>query len=275
MEFLRLFSKITLIGQIILYGALFFIAIPMMFIEMSGSMVILLPLFLLLAYVKMMGIALIVAMPILIILAALGLRALNNKSSIKYKKVIMTIYLVLGVLWAIMNILQSGETVLSGLVVGIMSFIIFFLPIILYLYMYINKKEKGEKLDLEPKKFYDYGVTEKEKSDYERKVKWTKIFCVIIGILAVLFNNIIAATIILIALYFFYKFTKERKIAGPIIGICISILYILNLNILSILLGIFILVDCIAMIKYIQKVTRIEAVEEYRKRETGFENDDN
>ena len=122
--------------------------------------------------------------------------------------------------------------------------------------------------------FNQYDISEKEQNDYERKVKWTKIFCIIIGIFALLFNNIIAATIILIALFFFYKFTKEKNIAGPIIGICISVIYILKFNIISILVGIFILVDCIAMIKYIQKVTKMEAVEEYRKRESGFENDD-
>ena len=50
----------------------------------------------------------------------------------------------------------------------------------------------------------------------------------------------------------FYSFTKKKKIAGPIIGIILGCLYILQLNILTIVVGIFVLGDSIAMLKYIK-----------------------
>lgn len=103
-------------------------------------------------------------------------------------------------------------------------------------------------------------MTEEE---YEKKVKGTKTFCIIIGILFVLgiFINIsqqnyISAVLslgFLILLYLFYSFTKKKKIAGPIIGIILGCLYILQLNILSIVIGIFVLVDSIAMLKYLKE----------------------
>ena len=102
-------------------------------------------------------------------------------------------------------------------------------------------------------------MTEEE---YEKKVKGTKIFCIIIGILFALgiFTNIsqenyinaILSLVFIILLYLFYSFTKKKKIAGPIIGIILGCLYILQLNILSIVIGIFILVDSIAMLNYIK-----------------------
>lgn len=102
-------------------------------------------------------------------------------------------------------------------------------------------------------------MTEEE---YEKKVKGTKTFCIIIGIFFVLSlvinlsqqNYINAALSIgfLVLLYLFYSLTKKKKIAGPIIGIVLGALYILQLNILTIIIGIFVLVDSIAMLKYIK-----------------------
>lgn len=98
--------------------------------------------------------------------------------------------------------------------------------------------------------------------EYEKKVRSTKIFCIIIGILFILsiflnlsqsnYINTILSLGFLILLYLFYTFTKKKKIAGPIIGIVLGILYILQLNILGIIIGIFILVDCIPMLKYLK-----------------------
>lgn len=102
-------------------------------------------------------------------------------------------------------------------------------------------------------------MTEEE---YEKKVKGTKTFCIIIGILFAIgifinisqqnYINTVLSLGFLILLYLFYSFTKKKKIAGPIIGIILGCLYILQLNILSIVVGIFVLVDSIAMLKYIK-----------------------
>ncbi len=106
-------------------------------------------------------------------------------------------------------------------------------------------------------------MTEEE---YEKKVKGTKTFCIIIGILFLISllngisqGNIIASVISLgfiILLYLFYSFTKKKKIAGPIIGIILGILYILQLNVLAIAIGVFILVDCFAILKYIKEINK-------------------
>lgn len=106
-------------------------------------------------------------------------------------------------------------------------------------------------------------MTEEE---YEKKVKGTKIFCIIIGILFLIgfFNGILQGNIIssvmslgfIVLLYLFYIFTKKKKIAGPVIGIILGILYILQLNVLTIAIGVFILVDCFAILKYIRELNK-------------------
>lgn len=106
-------------------------------------------------------------------------------------------------------------------------------------------------------------MTEEE---YEKKVKGTKTFCIIIGILfliglfkSISQENIIAsvmALVFIILLYLFYSFTKKKKVAGPIIGIVLGSMYILQLNILTIIVGIFVLVDSVSMLKYINKLNK-------------------
>ena len=102
-------------------------------------------------------------------------------------------------------------------------------------------------------------MTEEE---YNKKVKGTKTFCIIIGILFVLgifinisqqnyFNAILSLGFVIL-LYLFYTFSKNKKIAGPIIGIILGIMYILSLNAISIVIGILVLVDSISMFKYIK-----------------------
>ena len=77
-------------------------------------------------------------------------------------------------------------------------------------------------------------MTEEE---YEKKVKGTKTFCIIIGILfAIVFfmsvsqKNITTSILsvgFIILLVLFYLLTKKRKIAGPIIGIILGIVCVL------------------------------------------------
>ncbi len=102
-------------------------------------------------------------------------------------------------------------------------------------------------------------MTEEE---YEKKVKGTKTFCIIIGIIFAIsfvinllnqnYINVLVSAVFLVLLYLFYSFTKNKKIAGPIIGIVLGILYILQLSILSIIIGICVLLDSVAMLKYIK-----------------------
>lgn len=103
-------------------------------------------------------------------------------------------------------------------------------------------------------------ITEQE---FSKKLKWTKIFCVVIGITMILslgiaitsgnIMNIFKALAILIMLYLFYSLTKKENIAGPILGIILGILYILQSTIFSIIIGAFIITDCISMLKYIKR----------------------
>lgn len=101
-------------------------------------------------------------------------------------------------------------------------------------------------------------MTEEE---FEKKLKGTKTFCIIIGILFFIgiflnlgqekYINVVLSIILIILLILFYTLTKKRKVAGPIIGIILGSLYILQINIISIVVGIFIIIDSSAMIKYI------------------------
>lgn len=103
-------------------------------------------------------------------------------------------------------------------------------------------------------------MTEEE---FQKKLKWTKIFCVVIGILMVISfiagissGNILGALMplgVAIMLYLFYSLSKKENILGPVIGIILAIMYILQLSIVGIFIGICILIDCISMLKYINE----------------------
>lgn len=102
--------------------------------------------------------------------------------------------------------------------------------------------------------------------EYEKRVKGTKLFCCILAVLfsiGVVINfttgymvKMVISIGFLVLLYLFYTFTKQRKIAGPIIGIILGILYILELNIVGIVIGILVLADCIPMLKYVKKINK-------------------
>lgn len=105
-------------------------------------------------------------------------------------------------------------------------------------------------------------MTEEE---FDKKLKWTKIFCIIISALFVIgiFTNIgknnvscLISIVCIGVLYLFYSFTKNKKMAGPIIGICFSVMYILSLNIFTVIVGFFILIDCVSIIKYFKEIEK-------------------
>lgn len=107
-------------------------------------------------------------------------------------------------------------------------------------------------------------MTEEE---FQKKLKGTKLFCIVIGILmlvGVISNfargntkSAIISLIMVIWLILFYTLSKKKNIIGPILGIILAILYFIQFfmqfNIISIVFGIAILIDCIAMIKYIKQ----------------------
>ena len=106
-----------------------------------------------------------------------------------------------------------------------------------------------------------------KEEEFQKKVKGTKLFCTVIGILMLIsvfanfangnIKNAIFALIMVIWLILFYILTKKKNIVGPILGIILALLYFIQFfiqfNIISVILGICILVDCIAMIKYIKQ----------------------
>lgn len=102
--------------------------------------------------------------------------------------------------------------------------------------------------------------------DFQQKLKGTRNFCIfvcvifIIGLVAfIITGNIIRAILSLIfitLLSLFYFLTKKKLIAGPIIGIILGALYILQFNLIGIVLGIIIIIDCSAMIKYISNFNK-------------------
>ena len=106
-------------------------------------------------------------------------------------------------------------------------------------------------------------MTEEE---FQKKLKGTKVFCIIIGILftILLIVSIVAKSyfsmaislVCIVLLFLFYSLTKKKKIAGPIIGIIIGSVYILQFNILTIVIGILVIIDCASLIKYINSINQ-------------------
>ena len=92
--------------------------------------------------------------------------------------------------------------------------------------------------------------------EYEKVLKWIKIFCIVVGICAFITSNIIQAIIYVIALYLFYTLTKKRNVIGPIIGIVLGVLYIGNLKLISIIIGVLLILACGAMYKFILDVRK-------------------
>ena len=92
--------------------------------------------------------------------------------------------------------------------------------------------------------------------EYEKLVGWIKIFCIVAGVCAFFTNTIIMAIIYVGALYVFYRLTKKRSIAGPIIGIVLGVLYVANFKLLSIIIGVLLILACAAMYKFILDLSK-------------------
>ena len=95
-------------------------------------------------------------------------------------------------------------------------------------------------------------MTEEE---FQKKVKGTKTFCIIIGVIfAIMFVvsifaqsylTLFTSLVCIILLYLFYSLTKKKKIA-----------YILQFNIVTIIIGVLVIVDCASLIKYINAINK-------------------
>lgn len=131
------------------------------------------------------------------------------------------------------------------------------------------------------------GVTEEE---FLKKLKGTKMFCILVSVINGfsllaslitfhLFTAMITAATIALFICF-YIFTKQRKIAGPILGFVVSGLYFFNAliyflatgvsamtgegaasnavsAIISIVLGIAVLNDCLVMYKFLKNNNKV------------------
>lgn len=102
--------------------------------------------------------------------------------------------------------------------------------------------------------------------EFQKKLKGTKTFCIIIGVIFAItliisifvqsYLTIFSSLVCIVLLYLFYSLTKKKKIAGPIIGIIIGSVYILQFNIVTIIIGVLVIVDCASLIKYINAINK-------------------
>lgn len=100
--------------------------------------------------------------------------------------------------------------------------------------------------------------------DYSKKVNKLLIFCILGGILGVVgilladangYEDIkmimagVDGVIFLVLLVLSYIFSKNKKLAGPILGIILGALDIIHLSVYGIIVGIYIIVHCASMCK--------------------------
>ena len=86
-----------------------------------------------------------------------------------------------------------------------------------------------------------------------------RIVFILSGLIHIYLKNwlwAILSFLVLIIVYLFYSLTKKRKIAGPIIGIILGSIYVVSFmwtrQALSVAIGIAVIADSIAMLKYIK-----------------------
>lgn len=63
--------------------------------------------------------------------------------------------------------------------------------------------------------------------------------------------TILSAIMAVVLIILFIALTKKKSMAGPIIGIVLGALYILSFDIVSLVIGILLILDCIKFVKYI------------------------
>lgn len=109
--------------------------------------------------------------------------------------------------------------------------------------------------------------------EYEKKVKRLLSLCVlgaILGVIGILLADaqgyesikivmaVVDGIIFAILLVLSYIFSKNKKIAGPILGIILGALDILHLSVYGIIAGIYIIIHCASMCKDISALKKDE-----------------
>lgn len=102
--------------------------------------------------------------------------------------------------------------------------------------------------------------------EFNKKLKGTKWFSILVSSVFALglvlfwvqqkYLLAILCLTFIVSFILFYNLTKKKIIAGPIIGIVLGSLYIVNFiltrNIISVVLGIVVILDSISMLKYLK-----------------------
>lgn len=64
--------------------------------------------------------------------------------------------------------------------------------------------------------------------------------------------SIFGAITAIVLIILFWIFTYKKHIAGPILGIILGALYIISRDLISLIIGICLIIDCVRFIKYIK-----------------------
>lgn len=110
--------------------------------------------------------------------------------------------------------------------------------------------------------------------DYSKKVKRLLGLCILgafLGVIGILLADvekgyesikmvmaIVDGIILLVLLVLAYIFSKNKKLAGPILGIILGALDIMHLSVYGIIVGIYIIIHCASMCKDISALKKDE-----------------
>lgn len=107
--------------------------------------------------------------------------------------------------------------------------------------------------------------------EYSNKVKRLLVLCIlgaILGVIGILLADaqgyesikivmaVVDGIIFAVLLVLSYIFSKNKKIAGPILGIILGALDILHLSVYGIIVGIYIIIHCASMCKDISSLKK-------------------
>lgn len=96
------------------------------------------------------------------------------------------------------------------------------------------------------------------KEKYHKTVlTWGILLTILQGIILIVYitgNPIttVSSLIVLTLVILFFVLSKKEITAGPIIGIILGGFYIISLDIISIVIGIFLIIDCSKLIQYLK-----------------------
>lgn len=88
---------------------------------------------------------------------------------------------------------------------------------------------------------------------------WTVVLYLLQGVMLVAciasgeMVTIVSALLVLVLITLFIVFTSKKKKIGPICGIILSVLYIISRDIVSLVVGILLIMDCVKLLKNINE----------------------